>query len=185
MFECEAHVRKRRKEIEFSSKSKELIYNLKYLLLRFGIISQVQSMFKCATNTTKKIRRKYYRLKISGEDVTRYSKKIGFVSSYKQKSVDKVLRIKNNTNIKIIPHISNLLKTLRMAYGLSQFSFDINRSSYQHYEKGDRNPSKEQLIKIYNSYKKIQKDNEFDPLVGILGEIANSNIFLDKIHKIE
>ena len=43
LFDCEGHVNKSKREIEISSKSKELIYDLKYVLLRFGIISQISS----------------------------------------------------------------------------------------------------------------------------------------------
>src|SRR3989338_3054730 len=85
LFDCEAHVRKDGRVIEFSSKSKEMSYNLKYLLLRFGVISQINGEMKCATNTKNRIKRKYYRLRISCEDVNKYYEHIGFTSVQKQK----------------------------------------------------------------------------------------------------
>jgi len=161
LFDCEAHVRKDGRVIEFSSKSKEMSYNLKYLLLRFGVISQINGEMKCATNTKNRIKRKYYRLRISGEDVNKYYEHIGFTSVQKQKRLINCTNSnkKLNTNIKIVPNVKELLITLRKKYGLSQFSFPVIKSTYQHYEKGDRFPSYEKLKKLAAFYKNISKDD--------------------------
>ena len=183
LFDCEAHVHKNRRDIEFSSKSKELIHDLKYLLLRFGIISQVTKTMKCATNTIAKIKRKYYRLSISGEDTNKFGKQIGFVSSTKKNAIKEIINgnKKLNTNINIIPNLSELLITLRQTYNLTQSSFSMPRSSYQHYERGDRNPSYSQLKKIYKTYSQIKND----PMIEILKQISYADIFWDTIKSIE
>ena len=184
LFECEGSVSKDKREIELSSKSKGLIFDLKYLLLRFGIISQVSPCIKYAANTKNKTRGTYYRLRISGEQVIRFAENIGFISTKKTNKLtawnkeDKKL----NTNIDIIPNLDDLLKTLRHTYSLSQNSFSIKRSTYQHYERGDRWPSYNKLRKIVEKYNKINKD---DPLVQILDKIANTDLFWDKIKCIE
>ncbi len=182
LFDCEGHVRKNKKEIEFSSKSKELIYDLKYVLLRFGILSQVSSTMKCATNTKNKIKRRYYRLRISGEDVIKYTNKIGFVSKEKNIALNKIINKTNNTNINIVPNLNKLLLVLRKKYRLFQSSFNIKRTTYQHYERGDRFPSKEKLKQIYNKYKSFKND---DPLIEILRQITYSEIFWDKVKSIK
>lgn len=174
LFDCEGHVRKDRKEIDFSSKSKDLVHDLKYVLLRFGIISQISICKKCATNTKAKIKRDYYRLRISGENVLKYAREIGFVSKDKNKSIrfDK----SNNTNIDVVPNLKELLLVLRRKYGLTQSSYEMARSTYQHYERGDRFPSYKKLKLIFNKYKNFD-----DPLVEVLKQISHSDVFWDKI----
>lgn len=184
LFDCEGHISKNKREIEFSSKSKVLIFDMKYVLLRFGIVSQVSTSLKCATNTKNKIKRRYYRLRISGEDVGKFTKKIGFLSKNKQDQLN-FWNEKNdirNTNYNVIPHLKYLLKTLREKYNFTQFDFNIPRTTYQHYERGDRFPSYEKLQKISEKYQHLQVG---DPLVNILHEISNADIFWDSIQNIE
>jgi len=183
LFDCEGYVNKDKKEIEFSSKSKELAYDIKYILLRFGIISQISSALKYAANTKKKTKRTYYRLRIGGEDSIKFYEKIGFVSKEKQTQ----LRLKSkekrlNTNINIIPNLKNLLLTLRKKYRLTQFDFPIKRSTYQHYEKGDRSPSYAKLKEICKKYNQLKVK---DPLIEILNQISKADVFWDKIKSIE
>ncbi|MBW2974615.1 ATP-binding protein [Candidatus Woesearchaeota archaeon] len=184
LFDCEGHIRKDRREIEFSSKSKGLIYDLKLVLLRFGIISQISSALKCATNTKDKIKRRYYRLRISGKDVLDYYDQIGFVSSEKQDRlrVWKESKIKLNTNLNVVPGLKDVLRVVRKKYGLSQFSFEVRRSTYQHYEKGDRFPSYEKLRSVCKTYDGLKIK---DPLIGLLNQIAKTDIFWDKIKSID
>lgn len=184
LFDCEGHIREDRREIEFNSKSQELIFDIKYILLRFGIISQVSSGLKFASNTQNKTKRRYYGLRISGEDLIKFYKKIGFVSKEKQEKLKFWINnsIKLNTNINIVPNIKSLLRTLRKKYKLSQSSFPILRSTYQDYERGDRYPSHTKLKKIAQRYNGF---NTKDPLIDILKQIANADIFWDKIKTIE
>ncbi len=186
LFECEAYVSKTKRVMEFSSKSKELIFDLKYLLLRFGIISQVSSSLKYASNTKNKTKNIYYRLRISGKEIINFYEKIGFISSEKQNKLRKINESQNNfnTNIDVVPNLKILLKVLREKYGLNQNSFGIIRSTYQHYEKGDRNPSYHNLKKICEKYSQISCTKE-DPLVEILNQISSCDIFWDKIKSIE
>jgi len=183
LFDCEGYVNNQKRVIEFSSKSKELIYDIKYILLRFGILSQISSGMKYASNTKNRIRRRYYRLRISGEELINFYKEIGFVTVNKNKKLERwVKENKNyNTDLNVVPNLKDLLKILRKKYDLSQFDFDIKRTTYQHYEKGDRFPSYEKLQKIYDKYLKL---NRCDPLIEILRQISRADIFWDKIKKI-
>ncbi len=183
LFDCEAYISPDKRSIEFVSKSKELVYDLKYCLLRYGIISQVTSSLKYASNTKERTRRKYYRLWITGKDVLRFKEQIGFVSS------EKVLRIRKvtesprmfNTNLDIVPGIKDLLVAIRKRYGFGQNDLGVPRTTYQHYERGDRFPSYDSLRVIYEKYKIVGDD----PLVEILRQISQSDIFWDKIVSIE
>jgi len=184
LFDCEGYVKKNRREIELNSKSKELIYDLKSLLLRFGISSQVSSSLKCATNTLNKIKRTYYRLRISGQNVIRYYDEIGFLTIKKKGQLRDLIESKKklNTNLNIVPGLKEILKVLREKYSISQFSFPIKRSTYQHYEKGDRFPSYEKLRQICKAYNGLKV---YDPLIDILNKIAYAHVFWDKIKCIE
>lgn len=181
-FDGESHVRKGRRQIEISSASKDLIYDLKLLLLRFGILSQVSMKMKCATNTVNKTRRPYYELRISGEDVVKYIHEIGFNHPGKKLEAQELLNSnkKFNTNLDLIPNLSCLLKDLRKDCGLRQCDINIPKPSYRHYERGDRFVSRSQLKKIISSYK--EEDN---PLLSILKKIVSSDIFWDRIVSIE
>ncbi len=184
LFDCEAHINKSKREIELSSKSKDLIEQLRLLLLRFGIISQLSSSMKYATNTKEKKRRKYYRLRISGKDVLTFIKEIDFNSKEKKKKCKIIFQSnkKINTNINVVPNLATVLKVLRQKHGLRQSDFMIPRSSYQHYERGDRNPSFNKLKWIVKKYKSLGIK---DVLITLLEEQANSDIFYDTIASVE
>jgi replicative DNA helicase Mcm len=175
-YDCEAYVDKNAQRIEITSKSRELIEDVRMLLLRFGIISQISKSLKCATNTEAKIMREYCRLSISGEDAIKYKERIGFISKRKTEELEKNINCKNNTNIKVIPGLKDVLRLLRKKYGTN----NIPEGTYRHYEKGDRNPSRNALIKIASAYKNV--NNIF---AEALRQISESDIFWDKIKNIE
>ncbi len=181
LFDCEGHIRKGKRQLEISSASKDLIYDLKLLLLRFGILSQVSMKMKCATNTLNKIIRPYYELRISGKDAVRYIHEIGFNHPDKKLKAQELLNSCKafNTNLDLIPNLAPLLKDLRKESGLRQRDISIPKPSYRHYERGDRFVSREQLKKIINSYKQETS------LLLILKQIVDSDIFWDKIVSIE
>ena len=171
-FDGEATVVEDKREIRASSASKDLIYDLKTLLLRFNIISQTHKTMACATNTIAKIKRPYWILTISGKEVLKYSSKIGFNSPEKQRKLN--ISLSNfdkdfNTNIDVIPGLPKILKLIRKKLKLTQFEIGIPRSTYQHFERGDRNPSRNSLRKIltavserYSYLISILKKQEFD-----------------------
>ncbi len=181
LFDCEGHIQKGRRQIDLSSASKDLIYDLKLLLLRFGILSQVSMKVKCATNTLAKTKRPYYELRISGKDAVKYIREIGFNHTAKKLKAQELLNFgkKFNTNLDLIPNLAQLLKDLRRDCGLRQRDINIPKPSYRHYEKGDRYVSRDQLKKIISSYKKE------NTLLSILKKIVDSDIFWDKIISIE
>ncbi|MBU2560931.1 MAG: ATP-binding protein [Nanoarchaeota archaeon] len=180
LFECDAHVRKGRRQIELVSKSRDLIEDVKIALLRFGVISTLSQKRKCATNTAAKIVRDYYELRISGVDVIAYGQKIGFFSKDKTGQLDAVMAMDRvfNTNIRVVPGLKEILRFVRLKHGLSQFDFGISRSSYQHYEKGDRNPSFGHLKQIVDEMDSRSIDG-FE--IGLLKGAAESDVFWDAV----
>ncbi|MFH0869056.1 MAG: LAGLIDADG family homing endonuclease [archaeon] len=179
--DCEGFVDRNKRSIEIASASKELVYGLKTLLLRFGILSRIYSGLKYAANTRKKIRRCYWRLVICGEQLKAFKAHIGFSADYKKELLDFWLasQIPYNTNVDVVPNISYLLKELRKSCKKSQSNFNIPRSSYQHYERGDRWPSRHQLLRL------LQSCEPENPYVQILTQLATADIFWDRVKAIE
>ncbi len=196
-FECEAYVDSKRRTIEVQSASKDFVEDVQIALLRFGIVSQINSGMKCATNTEKKIMRRYWRLSVSGEMADSFGKKVGFFSEEKRTRLEKMLqkKTKHNTNIHIIPGTSELLLTLRKLLKMSQKDFGISRSTYEHYDVGDRTPSKENLMAVVKAFEKRfveikdglnNDENEFAyTKIKQLHLICEADIFWDKVIGVE
>lgn len=185
-FECEAHINLTKRQIEVLSLSNEIIEDLQCNLLKFGIISCIRNKIKYATNTKSKRKIKAYELVISGEQASHYLEKIGFISAQKQRKGFDLLHsrhlVKSNTNIDIIPHVQESLRLLRSHLKLHQREMGVTRSTYQHYERGDRHPSRKHFNQIISQAKKRDKSNK---LVHLLDQLGSTDIFWDKIKKIE
>ena len=153
-FDCEAHIGRR--GIELSTASKIMAEQIQILLLRFSILSQVHGMMKRATNSPTPKYRKYYRIIVSGSDLKKFSKMIGFSTKKKNKRLE---MFKNKFSISdVIPNLSETLKYIRKHLGLSQFDMGIKRTTYQHYERGDRNPTKRIMnVIVRNIEEKIKE----------------------------
>ena len=177
-FDCDASVRK--EGIAIVSASRELLSRVQLLLLRFGILSQLHETYARATNAKGHKKTKYHRLVILGKNAKEYREKIGFTSKEKKKKL-KTLRNKFNTNIDVVPNLKDILKETRKMLGLSQFQCGVPRSTYQHFERGDRNPSRETLAKIVSTFKKSKKTKRNVRMLELLSE---SHIFWNKIKKI-
>ncbi|MBI2499452.1 ATP-binding protein [Candidatus Woesearchaeota archaeon] len=179
-FDTEASIHKT-KGIYVVSASKSLIEDLQTLLLRFGIISQIHPTFSRATNSRNKTKRKYFRLVISGEDVKRFRERVGFTLARKKNILNHYLKDRKfNTNKDVIPNLSAVLSGIRKKHNLSQFDMGIPRSTYQHLERGDRNPSRYLLKKIIGNI-----SNFSDSSILRLKQLANSDIFWDQVKEIK
>ncbi|HIH10152.1 MAG TPA: helix-turn-helix domain-containing protein [Candidatus Diapherotrites archaeon] len=190
-YEGEGHVRRDIRMVELCTASPLLAQQLRQMLLEFGIVSTCKEVDNCATNGSRAYR-KYYRTRIGGKFAIRFAKEIGFITERKKAALAKcTLNGKNiNTNNDIVPNIGKELKKARELLGLSQFKMGIARTTYQHFERGDRNPSREALQKIAitligelelsNSY-----DKELQEKVLNIHKHAFSEIFWDRIKKAE
>ncbi|WP_273838313.1 helix-turn-helix domain-containing protein [Halococcus sp. PRR34] len=58
----------------------------------------------------------------------------------------------HNTNRDIVPDVGDELQRVRKALALSQFECGIARTTYQHYERGDRNPSRDSLLTVVEAF---------------------------------
>ena len=126
------------------SASKELINDVKNLLLRFKITSRI---------TTKKIIRTYYKLNISGkQNLIRFQKSISFTISYKKEKLSKTIKKNSNTNVDLLPNSSDFIKNIRKKHNLYQQDIaqiiGCNRSYISMIENNKRHPSKEKMLKL-------------------------------------
>lgn len=182
-FDAESTVDRGRAKITVVSASEGLLKGVQHLLLRFGIKSQLHETKGRATNGKMKAPRTYYRLFITGEDAIRFRETIGFGLRAKMDILERVTsNEKTNTNVDVVPGVGSLLKNLRTKAGLTQAQMDIPRSTYLHYERGDRLPSREKLKVVVDI---LKAKLPVSPEVGLLATLADSDIFWDRIIEIE
>ena len=138
--EAEGHVSKKEREITVASMSRELLEGVRSLLLSRSIESQLHERHNGS-----------YRLRISGNEFTRYVQRVGFVTE--RKSIDAAaFDSERNTNRDVIPGVGPALRELREDIGLTQHECGIPRTTYQHYERGDRNPSRSSLQSVVETF---------------------------------
>lgn len=153
-FDCEAHVMERGPAIQVTSASETLLEQVRILLMRFGICSTLHKFFSRATNSTQK-KTRYCRLAVCGEDAMKFAKAVGFNSTEKAEKLGKKLEhARFNTNIHVIPGLAGKLRSIREALRLKETQCGITRSTYRHYELGDRNPSKTALRGVLAAFGK-------------------------------
>ena len=130
----EGSVSARQRELTVASRSKELLAGVRALLLGLGIDSQLHPRNNGS-----------YRLRISGGDFERYVSEVGFVTGRKTTAADAFDGTTGTTNTDVIPNVGGILRRTRETLALSQFDCGLPRSTYQHYEHGDRSPSRARL----------------------------------------
>ena len=141
--DSEGHVSTTQREITVASMSRELLEGVRALLQSAGIHS-----------TLSERQNDSYRLRISGDDFETYLREIGFVTERKAQAAAAFSEVSRNTNTDVVPHVDTLLREIRERLALSQSDCDIPRTTYQHYERGDRNPSKESLATVLSAFEK-------------------------------
>ncbi|MDZ7702317.1 MAG: LAGLIDADG family homing endonuclease [Halobacteriales archaeon] len=139
--EGEGTVSGKQREIAVGSMSRELLRGVKSLLTSLGIGSSLETRAGGS-----------YRLRISGPDFTDYVTEIGFVTDRKSRAARAFDGVDENPNRDVVPNIGDELHRVRSALGLSQFDCGLPRSSYQHYERGDRNPSRASLRRVVGAF---------------------------------
>ncbi|OYR49749.1 LAGLIDADG family homing endonuclease [Halorubrum sp. Ea8] len=139
--DSEGTVSPKEREITISSMSRGLLTGVQTLLLAFGIQSHLRKRHNDS-----------YRLRISGRDFVKYIDEIGFVTDRKATASEAFDDVPENTNTDVIPGLSDDLRRIREALALSQFDIGLPRPTYQHYERGDRNPSRSSLRAVVDTF---------------------------------
>ena len=190
-FDCEASVGK--EGITVVSASREMLDNVRLLLMRFGILCQIHETKGRATNSKNHKKATYHRMFILGENAVKYGREISFTSNEKRVKIAKI-RKAFNTNIDVVPSLKNVLRRTRLELGISQFHCGVPRSTYQHFERGDRNPSYDTLRKVVGAFEKsflsqmLFFDSRIDNAaekISVLKTVSKSHIFWDKIKTIK
>jgi replicative DNA helicase Mcm len=138
----EGHVSTTQRELSVGSTSRELLDGVQSLLLSLDIQSHVESRTGGS-----------YRLRVSGDDFERYARCVGFVTDRKQSAADAFDSVSGNTNVDVVPGIGDELRRVRERLRLSQSECGLPRSTYQHYERGDRNPSRASLRTVVEAFR--------------------------------
>ena len=185
-FDCEGTVRKDRGCVTLTSASKTLAEQVRILLLRFGIVSQIHDTIGRATNTEMKTPRIYSRISISGENARTFFEEIGFGLNRKQALGMKFKNsFKSNTNIDVIPGVSGVLKDLRSKLGIYQRQCGASRGTYLHLELGDRYPSRQTLGSVVSRMRKFNGHGGTTEILDRLQALSESDLFWDKVVKVE
>jgi len=140
--DAEGHVSTKQRELTVASMSRELLEGVQSLLLSF----EIQSSIEQRSNGS-------YRLRISGDCFERYAQEVGFVTDRKTVASRSFESGPGNTNIDVVPNIGDELKRIRERLHLSQFDCGVPRTTYQHYERGDRNPSRRSLETVVEAFR--------------------------------
>ncbi|KUK84279.1 MAG: uvrB [Microgenomates bacterium 39_6] len=175
-------------EIAVTSVSQELISDISYALLRFGITSRVRIKKKRATNATNMNKRNYFELILSGQNNLRvFYKEIGFLLPKKQKQLKKIVKKESNTNVNVIPVDGKILRKMRLSCRLSQKDIakvaSCSRSHISFIEANKRNPSREKYKKIINLLKSKGVGKKLPSLLNY--HEALSQIFWSSVKSIE
>ena len=140
--DAEGHVSAKQRELSVSSMSRELLEGVRSLLLAF----EIQSSLEQRTNGS-------YRLRIGGDCFEQYAREVGFVTDRKTAASQSFESASSNTNVDIVPYIGDEIERIRERLHLSQFDCGIPRTTYQHYERGDRHPSRQSLETVVEAFR--------------------------------
>jgi replicative DNA helicase Mcm len=138
--EGEGHVSATEREVTVGSTSETLLTGVRSLLLSLGIGSCLEA------------RTESYRLRISGEDFVRYVERVGFVTERKSSAAASFTETERNTNRDVVPDVGEDIRRIREALALAQGDCGLPRTTVQHYERGDRNPSRQSLSAVVSAF---------------------------------
>jgi replicative DNA helicase Mcm len=139
--EGEGHVSTSQREITVASMSRELLVGVRSLLVSLGIGSQIEPRQNGS-----------FRLRIGGADFVTYVEEVGFVTERKSVASRAFDDVPQNTNLGVVPEVGDELRRVREKLALSQFDCGLPRSTYQQYERGDRNPSRDSLLSVVEAF---------------------------------
>ncbi|PSQ66142.1 MAG: cell division protein [Halobacteriales archaeon SW_9_67_24] len=139
--DAEGHVSTSQRELAIASMSRELLGEVQSLLLSIGIQSSIEPRKNGS-----------HRIRIGGAAFERYVETVGFVTERKANATRDFDDISPNTNRDVVPNVGDELRRVREALALPQSECGIARSTYQHYERGDRNPSRDSLLTVVETF---------------------------------
>ncbi len=147
------------KAVIVTSKSKDLISEISYLLYYFGIIAKISRIKKKVKNSIGEQKRTYWRISITGQNnLRKFSKSINFISKRKRKQLKFLIQKQENTNVDIIPGLALVIQEMYQLFpplfwGIPEIS---------EWKNGKRNISSQRLKRIIAEIRnRIQKFKEY------------------------
>ncbi|ELZ30392.1 cell division control protein 21 [Halogeometricum pallidum JCM 14848] len=181
--DAEGTVSPSQREVTVSSTSRDVLEGVRSLLLAFGVDSQLRP--KAGGS---------FRLRISGDDFARYVERVGFVTERKSEAAAATVDADGNTNRDVVPSVGETLRDLRESLGLTQADCGLPRSTYQHYERGDRNPSRDSLRTVVRTFTEASNDGlatdgdggaSVERRLASLRALADGDVAWDRVESIE
>ena len=163
--------------ITATSKSKQLISEITYLLSFFGIIARISKTRKIATNSNWQEKKDYYKLSVSGQNnLRKFAENIGFVSSRKKESLAKTIGKNGNTNVDLIPTAGAIFKEIYDLFGYQLHNIqDISNIKREHY---DPSPGKiNELVAIIEN--RIERFKNLAATYKTLSELPSLATIID------
>jgi intein/homing endonuclease/superfamily II DNA or RNA helicase len=181
-FDAECYVNTNCRQIEISSASETLIYQLSVLLQRFDIMCSFSEKYKSATNG-KKIKRKYHYLYVCGTGVAAFFEKIGLSIDYKIKNYEGI-KTKPNLNKEGKP-VHLVLSSFFQKYDLPYRILNIPSKNYILGKRFATNDVIEKIIKgfislkdgtVLSKYKKLKNSKWTKKTTDYLYAIEESDV---------
>jgi intein/homing endonuclease len=181
-FDAECYVNPNSRQIEISSASETIIYQLSVLLQRFNIMCSFSEKYKSATNG-KKIKRKYHYLYVCGTGVAAFFEKIGLSIDYKIKNYEGI-KTKPNLNKEGKP-VHLVLSSFFQKYDLPYRILNIPSKNYILGKRFATNDVIEKIIKgfislkdgtVLSKYKKLKNSKWTKKTTDYLYAIEESDV---------
>jgi len=158
-----------RSSLSAVSKSKALIGEISYLLYSFGIVGRIAQTRKEAVGQHWKEKKVYWKCTISGqENLQQFAVSIGFTSQRKQEALECIVGTEANTNVDLIPEVSQIFEELSRLFGFQLHG--IHEISA--WKRAVRSPSPRSLQRVVAQIE--DRVHRFKDLAGslhVLGEL--------------
>jgi len=212
-FDAECHVNPKCRQIEITSASEILIYQLSLLLQRFGIICSFSEKVKMATNGLK-IKRKYYALYVCGSGVEKFFKEISldYADAVTQLLTD--YKLQSYLGIKTKPNPNKEGKPVHLAlkpffdkHNLPYRLFNIPARNYIQGKRFATNKVIDQIISGFKNFKSTLKNymkfprskwtdktqhslsvvepNEIKNIINDLEKLKNNDLQYEKVKSVK
>ncbi len=132
--------------LEVSSASKELIENLRLILLKLNILSRTTKKLKYASNTKEKKKEIYYFLTITGnENLKKLNENLNLLIDYKKQKLESLILKKSHTNVDLIYGIEEILKEIKDIIKINYNKYNTRNQTINRIIRGERKPSRKYI----------------------------------------
>ena len=171
-----------------TSKSKLFIERLQLLFSRLGIISSIRPTFNYATNGKMKEKQEYWRITVSGDDLTVLSSFLKFHSQNKQSMMNYLVERRENskqtTNWDTIPVNKFIFRTVREGLGFTQEGSG-KPSSVNSIENEHSLPTRKIMNYFIELFESADEKHTFSDQIAYFKFLSSKDIAWDHIASVE